>query len=108
MNWEIYYTEKALHDLEDIYEYLAIQSNEAEIAKKHIHRILDQISTLDNLPHRYRRISTEPYLSNNIHLMPVSKYLIYYTLDDYKHLVVILRIAGNGRMPELLFQKNDT
>ena len=66
-------------------------------ADSQLSRIEDEIKKLDTLPNGFRRYSKEPWYSRGLRYFPVDNYLIFYMVDEEKHIVNVLRVIG-GQM----------
>lgn len=53
--YRIRYSPAALDDLKDIFAYIATELHSSETASKQIHRINDEICSLDFMPCRYEQ-----------------------------------------------------
>ena len=53
-------TKEALQDMEDMYNYIALELLSPENAMGQYNRIADEILTLDTFPQRYRLMDSEP------------------------------------------------
>ena len=97
MNHDIFYTAKAWNDLEEIYEYIALQLQEPVIAQRMYNSIVSAIHSLDTFPLRYALFENEPWKSRGLRKLLVKKYLVFYTVDEVKKAVNIIRIIYGGR-----------
>jgi toxin ParE1/3/4 len=97
MIWEVFYTDDALQDLEDIHDYISLILLEPGIAEKQTNRIMDAADTLEHMPLRYRLYEHEPWHSKGLRVLPVDNYLIFYLPDELKNTVAIIRIMYGGR-----------
>lgn len=73
-------TKEALQDMEDIYNYIAIDLLAPENAMGQYNRIADEILTLDSFPQRYRIMECEPEKQMELRRMIVDNYSIFYTI----------------------------
>uniref|UniRef100_S0DG03 Putative plasmid stabilisation protein n=1 Tax=termite gut metagenome TaxID=433724 RepID=S0DG03_9ZZZZ len=106
MTWNVNYTDDALQDLQDIYDYIALTLLEPAVAEKQSDRIMDAVDSLDDIPHRYRLYDKEPWHSKGLRILPVDHYLIFYLPDEAKNTVSIIRIMYGGR--DIVHQLNQT
>ena len=58
--YKVEITKEALQDMEDIYNYIALELLSPENAMGQYNRIADEILTLDTFPQRYRIMDSEP------------------------------------------------
>jgi toxin ParE1/3/4 len=97
MNWKIEYTEDALRDLQNIFDYISLILLVPGIAAKQIDRIMDAADTLGIMPLRYRLYGEEPWRSQGLRILPVDNYIVFYLPDEVKNAVTIIRIMYKGR-----------
>lgn len=65
--YRIRYSPAALDDLKDIFAYIATELRSPETASKQIHRINDEICSLDFMPCRYETQNPQyAYRRNNL------------------------------------------
>lgn len=105
MNWKISYTQKALQDLDGIYEYISKVLVEPVIAKRLVTLIMKEIRELESLPMRHHLFDEEPLKSQGLRIMPVKNYLVAYIPKEADHTVYIIRIMYGGR--DISKQLND-
>ena len=58
--YKVEITKEALQDMEDIYNYIALELLSPENAMRQSNRIADEILTLDTFLQRYRIMDSEP------------------------------------------------
>ena len=80
-------TEEALQDMEDIYNYIAIDLLASENAMGQYDRIADEILTLDTFPERFRIMDSEPEKRMELRRMLVDNYSVIYTICDERVIV---------------------
>ena len=97
MIWAVEYTENAEQDLQDIYNYISDILLSPEIAEKQTDRIMDACDSLNHMPLRHRVYENEPWSSKGLRFMPVNNYLIFYLINESKHIVEIIRIMYASR-----------
>lgn len=97
MRYEVVYTAAARQDLRDIYEYIAYELLEPDIAVNQADRIMKAIRSLEQMPMRHTLYEEEPWNSQGLRLLPVDNYLILYLPDEAVHVVNIVRIMYGGR-----------
>lgn len=93
--FKIIYSKAAITELRNIYQYIALNLSEPEIAKGQVDRIRKAVYSLDYMPERYVRVYPE-LLNKNIRKFTVDNYVIYYEVDNNNKKVMILHIL-NGR-----------
>ena len=97
MTWNVYYTDDAVQDLQDIYDYISNVLLEPVIAEKQTNRIMDAADSLNYMPLRYRLYDYEPWRSKGFRILPVDNYLIFYLPEELPGTVAIIRIMYGGR-----------
>jgi toxin ParE1/3/4 len=97
MIWKVIYTDDALADLQEIYEYIAFTLLEPMTAERQSERILDAADSLENMPMRHRLCDKEPWRSRGLRVLPVDNYLVFYLPNEANSTVAIIRIMYGGR-----------
>lgn len=85
--YKVEITREALHDMEDIYNYIAIDLLSPENAMGQYNRIAGEILTLDTFPERFRIMESEPEKRMELRRMLVDNYSVFYTIRDDKVIV---------------------
>ena len=80
--YKVEITREALRDMEDIYNYIAIELLAPENAMGQYNRIADEILTLDTFPERFRIMESEPEKSMELRRMLVDNYSVFYTVRE--------------------------
>ena len=93
----IIYSDDALQDLREIFEYIAGRLREPAIAAAQINRIREQICSLGQFPARNKKVAWEPWHSIGMRQMPVDNFIAFYTIDDNQVAVQIVRIFYGKR-----------
>lgn len=97
MIFEIEISDQADNDLRNIYEYIAFELQSPDNASGQLDRLEKGISSLDQMPERFREYEKEPWHSRGLHIMPVDNYCVLYILDIDKAVVTIIRVMYGGR-----------
>ena len=84
---EVVSTKEALQDMEDIYNYIAIDLLAPDNAMGQYNRIADEILTLDTFPERFRIMDSEPEKRIELRRMLVDNYSVFYTIRDERVIV---------------------
>lgn len=95
--YHIQYSPAALDDLKGIYSYIASELNAPGTAAKQIHRINEEICSLDLMPCRYEQVDWEPWKSMGMRKLPVNHFVVFYTVDSDVMTVTVIRIVYGGR-----------
>ena len=85
--YKVEITGEALQDMEDIYNYIAVDLLSPENVMGQYNRIADEILTLDSFPERYRIIESEPEKKMELRRMLVDNYSVFYTICEDKVIV---------------------
>ena len=85
--YKVEITKEALQDMEDIYNYIAIERLSSENAMGQYNRIADEILTLDTFPQRYRIMDSEPEKQMELRRMIVDNFSVFYTVRADKVIV---------------------
>ena len=83
-------TEKALGDMDGIYEYIAFNLQSPENAMGQYNRIADCVHELGFFPEKFRLVDFEPERSRGLRRMPVDNYSIFYVFKE--ELVTVTRV----------------
>ena len=82
MNYKINLTPKAQSDLKEIFRYIAVDLQSIQNATGQLDRLEKAISSLEQMPERYRVYDKEPWRSRNLRIMTVDNYLIFYVPNN--------------------------
>jgi len=85
--YKVEITKEELRDMEDIYNYIALELLSPENAMGQYNRIADEILTLDTFPQRYRIMDSEPEKEMELRRMLVDNYSVFYTIRGDKVIV---------------------
>ena len=85
--YKVEITKEALQDMEDIYNYIAIDLLALDNAMGQYNRIADEILTLDTFPERFRIMDSEPEKRMELRRMLVDNYSVFYTIRDERVIV---------------------
>ncbi len=91
MNYSVNISSQADKDIRAIYEYIALSLLSPENAEAQLSRLENRIENLDQLPKRF------PVYKNDIRLMPVDNYLVFYSVEESAGTVSILRVMYGKR-----------
>lgn len=96
-SYSIIYAPKARDDLKEIYSYIAFSLLVPETAKGQVDRIRKAICSLDFMPSRNPAVDWEPWKSMGMHKTLVDNFIVFYTIDNIRAVVTIIRIVYSGR-----------
>lgn len=97
MSYAVLYSGRARADLMEIYEYIAFGLMEPRIAAGIYEGIMSAVRSLEEFPMRNALMEDEPWLSRGLRRISVKNYLVFYTVDDKKKTVHIIRIMYGAR-----------
>ena len=98
MNYSIVLTETAQADLSAIFRYIAVDLQSVQNANAQLSRIEKAITSLDQMPERYRVYDRKNWRERNIRVMPVDNYLVFFYVPTHDDLTVtVMRIMYGGR-----------
>lgn len=99
--FNVSYTEKALSDLDDIYNYIANNLKEPQIASKLVSRLTKAIDDLSFMAESYHFYTEEPFYSQGMRYFTEGNYCIFYKVQD-KTAFVIRILSGARNFIDLL------
>lgn len=85
--YKVEITREALQDMEDIYNYIAVELLSPENAMGQYNRIADEILKLNTFPERFRVMDSEPEKTMELRRMIVDNYSVFYTIRNDKVIV---------------------
>lgn len=89
-------TDTALADMEEIYNYIAIQLQAPENAMGQYNRIAEAIEGLSMFPERVRLMESEPERMIGLRQLAVDNYSAFYVIENEKVIVTrVLYSASN-------------
>ncbi len=97
MKYDVFYSETARNDLTDIYEYIAFHLMEPLTARKTCAGIISEVRSLETFPERFALFDNEPWRSRGLRKLPVKNYLVFYTVNEEKKTVNVIRIMYGAR-----------
>lgn len=83
-------TDKALADMEEIYNYIAIQLQAPENAIGQYNRIAEAIEELNMFPERVKLMESEPERGIGLRQLAVDNYSAFYVIENEK--VIVTRV----------------
>ena len=89
MNYKVQLTTEAEDDIRSIFEYIAFNLHSVQNAVGQIDRLEKSMSSLRQMPERFRSYEKEPWHSRNLH--------IFYVPDDKDQTVTVIRIMYSRR-----------
>ena len=96
--FKIAYTETALRDLEEKYDYLAIELREQQTSESWYFRLRQTIQeNLSTFPLKFPLYDREPWKRRGVRLMTARNDVVLYSVDDSANIVYIRSICTRGR-----------
>ena len=92
MTYRVAYSRRAERDLDAIYERVAQDSGEPEIARRLIERMLEACDSLASFPERFAIYAHAP----RWRMMPIGNYLLFYRVADDAVLIGHVRHAARA------------
>lgn len=89
-HYTVQITDKALADMEGIYEYIAIKLQAPENALGQYNRIAEAIEELNVFPERVRIMESEPEHTMGLRQLPVDNYSAFYVVKEER--VIVARV----------------
>lgn len=80
--YKIQTTDKALSDMEEIYNYIAEQLQAPKAAMEQYNRIADAIETLDTFPERVKLMEAEEEHALELRQMPVDNFYVFFNVRE--------------------------
>lgn len=91
-SYRIIITPDAEYDLIELQNYITDVLLSREIAKRYIHTIRTEISSLSEMPARHKPVDDEPWHSRGIRKIMVNNFFVYYRIDEEQKKVFILNV----------------
>ncbi|HZK83478.1 MAG TPA: type II toxin-antitoxin system RelE/ParE family toxin [Desulfosporosinus sp.] len=85
-HYKIQITDKALSDMEAIYNYIVEQLQAREAAMGQYNRIADAIEALDTFPERAKLMETEQH-ALGLRQMPVENYSVFFHIKEERVII---------------------
>lgn len=83
-------TDRALADMEEIYNYIAIQLQAPENAMGQYNRIAEAIEGLNVFPERVKPVESEPEQIMGLRQLVIDNYSVFYVIEDMD--VIVTRV----------------
>lgn len=83
-------TDMALADMEEIYNYIAIQLQAPENAMGQYNRIAEAIEGLNVFPERVKLVESEPERIMGLRQLVIDNYSVFYVIEDMD--VIVTRV----------------
>ena len=91
MRYHIHITSAAERDIMQAADYIEFVLKNPDAADDLLNEVNERISSLSDMPQRFRA-ADDPILANwNIHFMTVKNYIAFYIIDNNKKNVIVVR-----------------
>jgi addiction module RelE/StbE family toxin len=91
------FTHPAVTDLESIADYISIELQEPDIAKRMVTRIKESVLGLSNMPKGHPLILDKRLALQGIRKLVVDSFLVFYRVSDQDCTVTVIRVLSNRR-----------
>lgn len=88
--YKVQITDKALADMEEIYNYIAIQLRAPENAMGQYNRIAKAIEELNMFPERVKLMESKQERAMGLRQLVVDNYSVFYVIEDER--VIVMRV----------------
>lgn len=96
--YEIFYTQTAIEDIEEKADYIAFQLHDIGLAEKWYFRLRKLIQEdLSSFPLKYPLYDVAPWNSKGIRLFVTRNDVVLYSVDNSAHIVYIRGICTRGQ-----------
>jgi len=103
--YKVQITDKALADMEEIYNYIAIQLQAPENAMGQYNRIAEAIEGLNVFPERVRLMESEPEQTMGLRQLVVDNYSAFYVIEN--EIVIVTRVLYSASNMEKILRSNE-
>ena len=91
MSYQLHITSTAEHDLMRAADYIEFSLKNPDAAEHLLDTADEQISSLSEFPERFPLVDDPVLASWKIRFVIVNNYLVFYTIDEEKQLVIVVR-----------------
>lgn len=88
-SYEVEFTEDAIDEMDEIYNYIFKELKASESAKKLIHQVRESVLALGWSPNLYPKIEKRDRTEREYRRMVVKSYVLLYTVDEYNKIVYV-------------------
>ena len=92
----IIYSDEALNDIDSIFNYISNKLQNFVSAVRIFYLIKDKINSLNSFPERFQLATVNGKQIDNLRIMHVGKYNVYYCVNNSKLIVTVMRIIYGG------------
>lgn len=98
-------TDRALADMEEIYNYIAIQLQAPENAMGQYNRIAEAIEGLNVFPERVKIMESEPERIMGLRQLVIDNYSVFYVIEDMD--VIVTRVLYSAMDISIRLMENN-
>ena len=91
MSYQVHITSTAKHDIMRAADYIEFTLKNPDAAEHLLDAVAKQIGSLADLPQKFRLVDDPVLASWGIRFVIVNNYLAFYTIDEEKQTVIIVR-----------------
>ena len=91
MSYQLHITSAAEHDLIRAVDYIEFTLKNPDAADKLLDTATEQINSLSDLPQKFHLVNDPVLASWGIRSVIINNYLAFYTIDEEKQMVIIVR-----------------
>ena len=91
MSYQVHITSTAEHDIMRAADYIQFTLRNPDAADNLLNVVTEQIGSLSDLPQKFRLVDDPVLASWGIRFVIVNNYLAFYTIDEEKQTVIIVR-----------------
>ena len=91
MSYQVHITSTAEHDIMRAADYIEFTLKNPDAADKLLDVAAAQINSLADLPQKFRPVDDPVLASWNIRFVIINQYLAFYTIDEEKQTVIVVR-----------------
>ncbi|MDO9535742.1 MAG: type II toxin-antitoxin system RelE/ParE family toxin [Bacillota bacterium] len=95
--YEVFMTEPAVDDLQEITRYISKELKEPAIAQKLVAKIKDAVMGLAEVSSRHALMFDERLAAQGIRKLPLENYIVFYVISEKNMAVTVVRILYGRR-----------
>ena len=95
--YKVVFTHPAVADLEGIMDYISIELQEPDSAKRMVTRIKELVLGLSSMPKHHPLILDKALALQCIRKLVIDNYIVFYRVYEQDHTVTVIRVLSNKR-----------
>ena len=88
---------RAVHELNEIYKYIASDKMAPQNARSQVNRIKKEILNLETFPYSHQERNEGIYARKGYHQLLIDNYIVIFKIDENNRTVYIITIQYQGR-----------